>query len=368
MEKKRVGIITFNCAYNYGSALQAYALQTYLELQGFNVKIINYRLTRDFRQYKLFRTDQYLEYPRAFLSDIVHLKGHIKRKRSFENFWNSTFKLTNKIFYDKDDMTCLNQDFDVFICGSDQIWNLDCTGGIVPAYFLSFAAEDKLKIAYAPSIAHNKFSVSWKGDIKDLLDRFNYISVRERSTIPVFQEFTNNNIENTIDPTLLLDASRYDSILSLDEDIGEYIFVYILEDNQEIIEYCNLLAIKKNLKIIYIHHKDLRNMRNAHNMYGVSPGTFLSLIKNANYVITNSFHATVFSILYEKMFVSYATEKSGARVLDLSDSLKLSNRIYRKGFNIDFPIDYEGVEQGLEHLRLSSKKFLNNALSYNNGN
>lgn len=362
MDKIRIGIITFHCSYNYGSVLQAYALQNYLLAIGYDVKIIDYILKSDFEQYRLWRINNYAEYPKSFLSDIYYYLRNCRRKKNFDFFSKTYLNKTNKRYFDNDDMSNLNKEFDVFICGSDQIWNLDCTKGIIPAYFLSFVKVDKLKISYAPSLAHLSFDVYYENELKTLIESLDYISVREESTIPYLRRITQKDIVNVLDPTLLLNVEGYFDIVKEKSMKNRYIFLYVLEANREIIKYCRELASEKGLQIVYISKKNIKEFKEAINAYGISPGEFLGFIKHSEYIVTNSFHATVFSILFKKRFITFTTKKSSSRMVDFLRSLGIENRIFSSQNEITNEIDYDLVYKKLNRLRSKSIKFLDDAL------
>ena len=153
---KNIGIITFHCSYNYGSVLQAYALQKYLINNGYNVKIIDYR-SKNYDMYHLFKLWM-LKYPLKLLAENRHINRLIRRKYNFLHFINESMHLTNKKYLYNDDLTVLNNEFNVFIAGSDQIWNPVCTGGVDSNFFLNFVdGRVNKRIAYAPSLAHASF-------------------------------------------------------------------------------------------------------------------------------------------------------------------------------------------------------------------
>lgn len=357
----KIGIITFHCSYNYGSALQAFALKTVLKNNGYKVNIIDFIYKKDFEQYRLFRTNIYYKRPKAFISDILFYNKNKIRKDNFESFAKKYFNLTQKIYYNYKDMKELNDKFDIFICGSDQIWNLDCTQGVEPAYFLNFANKDKLKIAYAPSLAHVKFAKNYDLDLKNAIKDLDYISVREESTLPLIQPLTEKKISVVLDPTLLLDQKDYELIISQNENKLEYVFVYMLEYSAELVKYCNEFSSKKGIKVIYIASNKFSGIKGK-NAFGIGPDKFLKYIKEAKYIITNSFHATVFSIIFNKKFVTFTTKKSSSRMVDLLDSLGISERIYNENFNIDKDIDYDMVQKNLIDMRKSSLEYLSKAL------
>ena len=359
MNNTTVGIITFHCSYNYGSVLQAYALQEYISGLGFNVFVINYKDVRDFSQYELFRISSYKKSPKSLISDIVFLGKHIKRKNSFEQFICNNLRLTEKVYTDVQKMTDLNDYIDIFVCGSDQIWNLDCTDGINPAFFLSFAREDKIKIAYAPSLAHSSFRNDYREELKEYLDRIDYISVREPSTVDYIESIIQRIIPSVVDPTLLVDEEIYDKVLLPINTDEHFVFAYMISYNEEMVAYCNSFSREKGLKLYYVTPSCLNKMDGI-NEYGASPGQFLSYIKNADYVITNSFHAVVFSVVFHKQFVTFSSGQSYSRITDLLNSLSIKERTNYD--NMEKEIDYITVADKLVSIVKQSKAYINSAL------
>lgn len=357
-----VGIITFHCSYNYGSALQAYALQTYVESLGYTVKIIDFVMKEDFEQYRLFRTSLYRRQLKSLGADILFFPFHVKRKISFEKFAQRKMNLSEKRYYSCEELKDLNDIIDIFICGSDQIWNIDCTHGIEPAYFLEFVDDKKRRIAYAPSLAHTNFEMNNKDELKKLLDRFDAISVREESTVPYLQSILEREIKTVLDPTLLLNKSDYLQLVDSKFEGEKYIFVYLLEENKELIQYSEELQKTTGYQLYYVSSKVNCGFLRGKNLFGISPEKFLSCIHHAEYVITNSFHATVFSILFNKQFCTFPTKRSSARMIDLLEKLDLQNRMFDLNFNLDNKIDYEMVEDKIKALREESIYFLKSAL------
>ena len=356
-----IGIITFHCSYNYGSALQAYALQAYLNKNDKKVKVIDFVLKSDFEQYHLFRTSLYKKHIKVFVADLLFFPKNYKRKKNFSKFLKTYIELTEKTYFDSEQMRELNQQFDTFICGSDQIWNLACTRGIVPAYFLGFANDEKRKIAYAPSIAHLTFEDNLIQGLSYYLNRLDAISVREKSTIQVISSLTDKPVYHTLDPTLLLRKEDYTSIIS-PQKTSKYIFVYMLEYCENLIQYVCKLSHKTGMKIIHISRRGAWKYHHAKNVYGCSPNDFLSYIHYADYIVTNSFHATVFSIIFQKKFCTFKTKHSFSRMVDLLESVGLSKRLYKKQFDISQEIDFCEVNKKLEELKKDSMDFLERSL------
>ncbi|BAQ32186.1 polysaccharide pyruvyl transferase family protein [Bifidobacterium scardovii] len=372
----RIGTITFHSAYNYGSALQAYALKEYLKSLGHDTHVIDYR-GDDFDQYRLFATGDSQRLHRA-LSNIVFFPRNFKRYRNFEKFINQHLDITPNRYQGKNAEEELKKDassFDALICGSDQIWNLDCTRGIVGPFFLDFAAPGCKKIAYAPSLAQTHFkseffNSSVKSQLSSLLDDFNSLSVREANTVSLFQPLTKNPINVVVDPTLLLEKSQYTSIETdnLPSKIRnkKFIFAYTLWPNNSMRKYVDNLARRHNLIIVYISRKAINYSSPSINLFGISPSMFLKLIDDAEYVVSNSFHATVFSILFEKKFITYGKDKATSRMAYLLSELHISDHLVNDQFESAFdPIsaDWDSVQKKLSEMRIYSIHYLKEALS-----
>jgi hypothetical protein len=345
---KKVGIITLHYPLNYGSALQTYALQQSLRDRLIDVEIINYLMPYDFEKYKTFRVRIYKNRPQAFIADILYFRSNIKRKKNFEKFHQKYLHITEEKFYSNEDIEKLNSKFDGYICGSDQIWNFDCTNGVDKAYFLDFAADDKLLAAYAPSMAQNNFNFDYEEQIKDLLKRFDFLSVREESSRKLVQGLVDKPVKVVCDPTFLLPASSYRSMSIAPKISDNYIFVYMLEYNEQLINYANWLSEESRLPIRYISNISRRaekEFTSGYSSFGVGPEEFLGLIDAASYIVTNSFHATIFSILMHKQFVVFKTQKSYPRLVDLLQRFDLSDRIFSSAFDMDNSINYLSVDQ-----------------------
>lgn len=355
-----VGIITFHCSYNFGSALQSFAMQEAVKHLGHSPALIDYR-SKDFNQYALLS----LGHPRATARFCVHPRVYLRRKASFRSFWDRYFNLTNQYSYrDEAALDELPSLFDCFICGSDQIWNLDCTGGVVGPFFLSFAG-DKRRIAYAPSLAHTTFKPENfnKEYVAGLLAQFDYLSVREEETVPLFQSLVDKPIKTVLDPTLLLNSENYAKMTSNKVLEGDYIFMYLLRKCPELIESTVTMAGATGMKVVYISEKNL-DIPNSVNLFGVGPEEFVSLIAHASLILTNSFHATVFSVLFHKPFRVFATDKSGARMRDLLGNIGLFSRCNDTICADDIvPCDWDDVDSRLDSLREHSWAYLRRALS-----
>lgn len=357
----RIGIITFHSSYNFGSALQAYAMQTAIEGLGHVATIIDYQ-SRDWEQYGLIS----LRHPRRSLRVFKNLSGYYGRRAAFDRFSSSFLRLTeNRYSYkDEEKLEDLQADFDCFVCGSDQIWNLDCTHGIVEPFFLSFAG-DKRRVAYAPSLAHTSFKPENfdEAQVAGLLAAFDFISIREVETLPLFQPLVDKLIDVVIDPTLLLNVADYKRIVSAPPVEGGYIFMYLLRECAELVESTVAMAGLTGKKVAYVSERNL-SIPNSVNLFGIGPSEFLSAIAHADAVMANSFHAAVFSTLFHKPFRVFATDGSGARMRDLLGDLGIGERcVDRVESSPITDVDWDGVERRLAALRVHSLDYLGKALS-----
>ena len=357
----KVGIVTFHVSYNFGSALQAYALQTLVSSLGHEASIVNY-LSLDFELYKLFSP----LHPRRDVRTLLNLRGYLGRRVAFRDFSEEHFKLTKNTYTYKDETSLseLQADFDCFVCGSDQIWNLNCTRGAVGPFFLSFAG-DKRRVAYAPSLGRTSFDPENfdKEKVARLLADFDFLSVREAETLPLFQSLVDKPIDGVLDPTLLLDATDYEAILSEPPVEGEYIFMYLLRKCPELVESTIAMARETGKKVVYVSERNLP-IPNGVNLFGIGPSEFLALIANAGCVMANSFHAAVFSVLFRKAFRVFATDKTGSRMRDLLGNLGIPERcVACEDSSTITDVDWDDVEGRLESLRAHSMDYLRRALS-----
>lgn len=366
-QNMNIGITTFHRAENYGSVLQAYALTTFLQNNGFKAEILDYYFEEDYAKYDLFRWRQYLKRPQTFLIDISSYSIHKKRKSNFERFRNRYLAISNRRAVTNSELKLYNEAYDTFICGSDQIWNLECTHGINDAYFLQFAQEDKIKIAYAPSAGSYNIDDTMAEKLKHILMSFTRVSVREESLKEKLEKICSREIEVVLDPTLLLSADDYHAI---EEKEGipqdKYIFIYILSGvryNQTLIKRAKQLAKDTGLQIKYVVDNNNGHIKGAENCSGCGPEDFLKYIDHATYVITNSFHATVFSILFHKEFFSFPRNGSNSRIFDLLKTLRLEKRYVEEGNLNCERVDFEQVDEILKKEKQKSTKFLLDALS-----
>lgn len=372
----RIGILTFwKTEDNYGQLLQCYATQTYLRSLGHEVFLVkatngrNYNPTFKEQLISKLRTAyRLIPYPiylvkRAVKSLIYTLRhGRLKSKdakRGFEEFRNRYLNCTASE-YTLDDLIKNPPIADAFVVGSDQIWNT-----VDGMYFLSWANDKTKKISIAASFGARRATEEFTNLIKPWLKRFDLVTVREESGIEICKEADVKEVSLVPDPTLLLRDKDYLTIAS-EESINEpYIFIYFLGTRTDINwKEIHTFASRKGLKIIYV------GSQGQEDKYPKETPTiegWLNLMSKAEYVITNSFHGTIFAIQFHKKFIVYPVrgiaQKMNGRLTTLLNPLGLSNRIYNGNLSvIDEVIDFHQVFEKIDTATDFAKSIFNNSL------
>lgn len=376
----KIGILTFHYATNYGAVLQAYATQTWLTNRGIEAYIINYvpsiqeakyhpneierRCFIDFRKKPIRNIARWIRYK------LLIKKDYIDKTNKFNEFTAKRLKLTSKMT-DINELKALNEDFSAFICGSDQIWNPEITNGFDTTYFCGFTDSHIKKVSYAAS-AGDVEVLSKKENRKmffELLRNFDGIAVREQSLTDFISKESDMLSLSTLDPTLLLESSDYDKITIQPQNIkSDYLLIYQLARNPKVTKVAKKIAKERNLKIIEVCGTFYNKPHSKHMICSAGPSELLGLIRDASYVVTNSFHGTTFSIIYRKDFNSILSKKRNSRIIDLLNSLELQNRIIREKddiFNTE-RIDYSMPLVLLGEKKLQSIDYLKNAIGIDN--
>lgn len=358
--KKKISIITYSRAYNYGSALQTYALNFYLRKLGNDVRTIDYTNKQQKKLYRIF------EPLNGFLSTFRNIHSLLncfklfKHKRAFENFLLNNVPMTGKINC-QEDLCSLDNEFDYFICGSDQIWNVDCDD-FDSNYMLSFVSNKKKCIAYAPSLGAGASNVKTKEIIGKYTSDFKALSSREAKSATIIEEATQKHITKVLDPVFLLSAAEWTGIIPNRIVKNDYILGYFIGDVEGMRDFASRFSKHKKMPVVVIY-KNLRDLKYRFiNHYEVGPTEFVSLILNANSIVTNSFHAVSFSIIFQKNFWAFVDSKSSdSRITGLLEDVKLKSRLINNTLNINMleNINYERLDFSVLNDKINvSKNFL----------
>lgn len=364
----KAGVITFHSAHNFGASLQAWALQKALKNYKIEASVINYHPSIIDDLYNPLKGKYGLERRVAQFKLRRQNPKSLERYKNYTSFIKKNFNLLGD-FSTYEELKAANLNLDAYIVGSDQVWNSEHIGGFDPAYFLDFVEPGPLKISYAASIGRDYLLPIYHEQIKNSLKSFTSISVREKSAKKPVKALTKKEVDVVLDPTLLLAREEYNEIKTIPNIKDKYIFVYMMEHNPEVVAFANKVSTATGLPIVQRRPNKIFKNEIA-SCYTSDPGDFLGLIENAEYVITNSFHGTVFSIIYETPFVSMLHSNTGSRTVDLLKSLNLeSHLLYKPGDFDDFSkfeiAQPEKLRKRILELRQTSLLFLLDALRNN---
>lgn len=318
----KVGIITFHNGSNFGAALQTFALQEVLREICDDVEIINYDNRFISKGLDRLRFDMSLRGIYFLLSDIVNLKNNSEKIKRFHNFFSKYYILSDLM--SKEQLKSEGLSLDVGISGSDQIWNPLLNRGVDDIYFLNIPGIKK-KCSYASSVGSYKFDNEiYNKQIINLLSTYTSISVRENSEF--IGKSINKEVRNVCDPTLLLTKEQWEKKLDLRQLENKYLLIYAMTDFRNITEYAIQIAQRKGLSIKYIGMPVNKN-KNVKYITNAGPKEFVELFFNAEYVVTNSFHGTAFSVNFGKQFISLKNPKNPERAAYFLNSINAKNRL-----------------------------------------
>lgn len=363
----KIGILTFHSAHNYGAVLQAYALKRKLEMYEQYVEIIDYRnITIENNYNKKIKKKcclKNIKRPKILWKNLCFDLNIKYAQPYWEKQWDefSAFIKANLIkkdcIQDANSIESYVKKFDILIVGSDQVWCSDLTGGLDPVYFLDFLYSG-IRVSYAASMNRKKILDKEKQIIRYWLEKYDSISVREESLAKSIREL-GYEVKTVVDPTLLLTAKDYLTIeKKRDED--NYIFAYYVTEDSKMSRLAHDLSEKKNMKLYELHYYHKKNFDDSYQFSNLGPGDFLTMIKNASFVITNSFHGTAFSIIYHVAFYSYG---NNIRIYSLLKDLELLDRMGTSYEVKVEKIDWKLVDDKILSYRKSSEQFIKNVLS-----
>lgn len=355
MPRKKAYILAFQRALNYGAVLQIYALSKVVESLGVEVEVLDY--VPSWMEINLKNQPSIMSYLKRCLMKIF-----------FRDF-QEKLKFTPRIYRSPKELEDHLDPVDFYITGSDQVWNEVITHKD-DTYFLSFAPNEARKIGYAVSMGNQSVSADFDARVQTLVLKFDAISVREKFVSDYVKTFRPNiNVPVVLDPTLLLDEQDYAHICSTKIYNEPYIAVYACMHDENFYELARYFRRKTGLPLVNLGYHF--NGPDKHEfLFG--PENWINRIKNASYILTNSFHGTAFSILHHKKFMvvpnsSLKQQGLNARFIELLASLGLSERIVQCEAEIDLcfdaPITYDVAFSLLHKRRDESITFLKNALN-----
>lgn len=358
---KKVAVITLQSIKNYGSVLQTYATQLLIEGIGADCEIINY-VRKDNIKSNIFKNIiKTNSFPVNILKMIVLMPTLKQTEKIFGNYLSNNIHLSTNIYYSEEDLEKEIPEADIYVTGSDQVWNSIWNGGLLPEFFLKFAPKNRKKISFSSSIGTNNINDSEKNEMQNLLKEYNAISVRENSAIETLKNIDINDVIRIIDPTLLITRESWSEKASKRIIKDNYVLIYQLNRNKKFDIYAKKFAKKYNCKLIRIclRYDQIRLPGKSIVIPDVSE--FLSLIKYSSYIITDSFHATAFALNFNKEFVSIYPNNFSSRINDILIETHTLDRHLTNYFDFDLvkrKIDFEYINHYLDKERKNAIEFL----------
>lgn len=390
---KRVGILSINLqvyTVNYGSTLQSYALWRKLTDLGYDAEIVDY--SADVRAWmnpkrpflvnkKIYRGDR--------LRFLLNWRGGVRKWKEMQDFLRNEARVSPVQFsshaFDTDR-------YDLYVVGSDTVWDIRQLHGFEPAFFGTFPCMRKV-VAYAPSFGQAVYSDEEARTFRKHLERFSAVSIREPVNMDAFGD-RRDDIPVVLDPTMLHDAAHYAKLAIQPRIKGKYVLLYaVYQTHGTITQAVDDYAVRHGCSVVeisfyrnhahprfwnavgrvlyalrFVRRTDVRRKDNRvklphRMMYGAGTREFLGLVQNAEMVVTNSFHGSVFAILFGKKFFNFTRQRGSEKIRQICSILGIEGRTLAYGEPIrDDPIDYENaVFPRLEKLRAESAAFLESA-------
>lgn len=363
--------ITCHNVYNYGASLQAYALQFFLGKLEHNVRIIDYFPKGETPRFqfsvmmpnsKWEYFSKYVPFLRPLFCVLSHRKEimFLGRKKSFDIFTKQHLRLTRK--YNSYGDLCNDVPYaDLYIAGSDQIWNTFSARGRDGAFYLDFVKDNIKKISYAASFGTSNIATGYEDFLRNNLSRFNRISVREHTGVDIVRSL-GFDAQCVVDPVLLVSKSEWEKIALCPSNEGYILLNDFLKSDDIITNFVKKISKLTGKKVVCVNDYQESKVFEI-NINNAGPCEFLGLIKNADIVVSNSFHTTVFSVIFQKEFFVFPLkgQKNSSRMLDFLRDLKLDKRFLPNSVRCD-AIDWKQTENILNKKILLSQIWLKQSL------
>jgi len=367
----KAGIITIHDIYNYGSVLQAYATQVLLENIGVAVEIIDYKYPNQFHQQEMGRSAKLLQWVNIIFKSLLPGNPYRKYKDRYQEFKLAHYKLSKVKYYSYTLLQEKPPEYDLYVAGSDQIWRPSTMKGD-SHFFLNFTPAGKKKIAFGSSFGCRSIPEEYKKQYADWLSCFSAIGVRERIGVDIVKQLSGLQATLVLDPTLLLTKEEWKKIQKPISATKPYILCYGLNFKHHYMEKLALHIQKyTGWEIVRINGKayDYFNRKMTY-VLDAGPAEWLSYFSGAEFILAQSFHATVFAIIMERNFLSIlkGNDDHDSRQKNILKLLNLENRAIC--FGDAFPdaekikkmIDFDEIREKLKVERDRSLAFLKDAV------
>lgn len=336
---KYIGIITYFYYYNYGTMLQGYATRRAFEKCGagdVSSHIIDCRFGEkkftkwDIVEIRIKRFFVYFTEMKRIYKTLAYQKQSVLKQDVFARFAKQMCGLTDNTYIHSDDLYDNPPIYDIYVTGSDQTWSPKV--GLRDSLFLGFAPKGKTRAAYAPSIGVTTYSNEQSNFVKERLAKYQFVSCREKYGSEILQALSPVKVETVLDPTLMLSADEWREISINPQRKGKYILCYFIGDRMYYRRFARRLSELTGLPLVFIPISYVDFTKGDNMEWKAGPREFLGLIDNAEYVLTDSFHGTIFSINFNKTFFSFVKHKGldamdNMRIVDILERLALKDRL-----------------------------------------
>ena len=382
----RIGVITIEQVGNYGAELQCYATQKVLQNIECDAEIIDYCYYKDYRykdskmsepfvpmtfKERIFYVLKYRIVNRFVDKILLLFKSNIARRNNrFSAFHAENTKMSRR-YMSMPELYEASMDYDIFVTGSDQVWNPGAQSSIEP-YFLTFAPDSARKISFAASFGVSEIEPNLRERYKEYLSRYDFISVREKNACDMVKQLVGKDAECVLDPTLLLTKDEWMKVARQYDNVPErYVLVYTLFESPAIFNLAKKVAKEKGISVLRITKRAyfVSRIEGISNISDAGPAEFISLIAGADYIVTDSFHGTAFSVNFGIPFsaVVSSKNKSNSRMDSLLNIVGLRERLITDDSDMDsvkyeLPIDEKKVSLRVEAARNKSIDFLKKAI------
>jgi len=363
----KIALLTIHWVNNYGASLQTFA--TIKALQKFGeVTLIDYRTNYVAKGMKLLRCGNKARDILRVGKDLFRIIPRSRVIQKFKEFIYS-MPISRRVVSDAD-FADLLQRFDLFVSGSDQIWNpkIICENSKLDKHYMLDFAVNKPKISYASSMGSYRYTSDELTEAKSLLSLFKNISVRERDTADYLSGVLERKIQTVVDPTLLYNKKQWSTFFNISEEnfMDEpFILVYVLNSDKNVKDTVQYFRKSLGIKVVAIDQNPFAGYHCDSHIKDASPAEFVKYFHQASFVITNSFHGTCFSLIFNKNFVVTKPPSSGNRITDLLQHLQLMDRYIKPGakkYDGLREIDFHAVNNLLDKMRSRSFNYIENSL------
>lgn len=358
-DKIRITTITYSTAENYGALLQAYALKKYLEQmdEKIFVTVLNYAPDTLIDRYRFlphfFQGKNKVVKIYCTIINLAHnfyyAKSLLQRKKRMREFMDQYLELSDKIVRRAEDMQC--DESDVFIVGSDQVWNPAITMGMDDVFWGKFPRKDgSILISYAASIGKNKLNEE-EIYMRECFSRFDAISVREHSSYQYVSDHYNGELVESIDPVFLIRRSEWEKIAVMPRR-EKYVVLFYTEKDKELFDVAKKVAQNRKVLLLCLNYT-----KKEKSIAGAGPREMLGYIKNAECVVTNSFHGCAFACIFHKKIYWHTHQQFGNRINDLMNCFHISCKVDEFG-NVENEVSWGFVDEVISQKERETNRYL----------